>query len=76
VTGVGVECGSYVSYLQSMARKDELSFWFEGGENCAQFSAIVTANGFSGETGYVTFPSDWQEFWSELLNIRSRTQSR
>ncbi|MGB7654457.1 MAG: hypothetical protein WBL74_03145 [Novosphingobium sp.] len=45
-----------------MAEKMELSFWFEGGENHAQFSAIVAANGFSGETGYVTYPSHWREF--------------
>ena len=52
--------------LAFMSDQNKLTLWFEGGDDLGQFNAMVSANGFSGETGYVVFPGQVREFLRAL----------
>ncbi|WP_434405028.1 hypothetical protein [Sphingobium sp. DN12] len=52
-----------------MCDQSKFILWFEGGDDLSQFNATVTANGFSGETGYVTSPDQINDFLDRLTSF-------
>lgn len=49
-----------------MTNGSKLTLWFEGGDNFAQFSAMVSAQGFSGETSYILYATQVRSFLQKL----------
>ena len=52
-----------------MSHQDKFTIWFEGGEDLGDFGAMVSAGGFSGETGYAVYPDQVREFLDSLANF-------
>lgn len=52
-----------------MSDQNKLALWFEGGDDLGQFDAMVSASGFSGETGYVVFIGQVRKFLDALANF-------
>lgn len=50
-----------------MTDRSKFALWFEGGDNFAQFSAMVSARGFSGETSYILYASQVRSFLEKLV---------
>ncbi|MFM7378670.1 MAG: hypothetical protein ACKO1O_11175 [Erythrobacter sp.] len=66
MTGSGWYAVMACASLVFMSDQNRLTLWFEGGDDLGQFNAMVSANGFSGETGYVVFPGQVREFLRAL----------
>jgi len=56
-------------YASPMHDQSRFTFWFEGGSDLGQFGAMVSANGFSGETGYVVFAGQIKSFLDALTDF-------
>lgn len=55
--------------LGHISDQNKLTLWFEGGDDLGQFNAMVSASGFSGETGYVVLPGQVREFLDALATF-------